>query len=118
LLDRSAAHTDTQVPAALPARRALQGNNAFAAAADDGTGTAAMDIDMEEQAAGYQYAYSKLATAGTPTRGVVTYAGDMRLHVAQEFTRLLGAEPGVKTLVGLADRTLVGPFFASLGAFT
>jgi exportin-2 (importin alpha re-exporter) len=89
--------------------------NAFAAAADDGTGTGATEIDLEEQAAGYQAAYSKLATAGTPTRDVIAYAGDVRLHVAREFTRLLGAEPGVKTLVGLADQSLVGPFFASLG---
>ncbi|KAN0129949.1 Cse1 domain containing protein [Lactarius tabidus] len=83
--------------------------NAFSAAADDGTGTGATEICLEEQAT-----YSKLATA-TPTRDVVAYAGDVCLHVACGFTRLLGADPGMKALVGLADRSLVGPFFASLG---
>jgi hypothetical protein len=87
--------------------------NVFSAAADDGTSTGAMEIYLEEQAT-----YSKLATAGTPTQDVVAYAGDVCLHVACEFTRLLGADPGMKTLVGLADRSLVGPFFASLGFST
>jgi len=89
--------------------------NAFAAQDDDGTGTGATEIDLEEQAAGYQAAYSKLATAGTPALDVVAYAGDVRLHVAREFTRLLGAEPGVKTLITQADGSVVGPFLASLG---
>lgn len=89
--------------------------NAFATTNDDGAGTGATEIDLEEQAAGYQAAYSKLATAGAPERDVVAYAGNVRLHVAREFTRLLGAEPGVKTLVGQADQSQVGPFLASLG---
>jgi hypothetical protein len=87
--------------------------HAFTAQGNHGTGTGATEIDMEEQAA-----YSKLATASTLTRDRVAYAGDVRLHVAQELTRLLGAEPGVKTLVELADLSLVGPFFASLGVST
>ena len=45
---------------------------------------------------------------------MVAYAGDVRVHVAREFTRLLGAEPGMKTLVGMAE----GSFFASLGVST
>lgn len=89
--------------------------NAFAAPDDDGTGTGATEIDLEEQAAGYQAAYSKLAAAGAPARDVVAYAGDVRVHVAREFTRLLSAEPGVKTLVGQADQSQVGPFLLSLG---
>ena len=55
--------------------------------------------------------HSKLATAGTPAQNVVAYAGDMRVHVARVFTRLLGAEPRMKTLVGMAK----GSFIASLG---
>ncbi|KAI9431167.1 importin alpha re-exporter [Lactarius indigo] len=89
--------------------------NSFAAQEDDGTGTGATEIDLEEQAAGYQAAYSKLAAAGAQARDVVAYAGDVRVHVAREFTRLLGAEPGVKTLVRQADQNQVGPFLLSLG---
>ena len=45
---------------------------------------------------------------------MVACAGDVRVHVAREFTRLLGGEPGMKTLVGRAE----GSFFASLGVST
>jgi exportin-2 (importin alpha re-exporter) len=89
--------------------------NAFAAPDDDGTGTGATEIDLEEQAAGYQAGYSKLAAAGAPARDVVAYAGDVRSHVAREYTRLLSAQPGVMTLVRQADQTQVGPFLLSLG---
>ncbi|KAN0129953.1 Armadillo-type fold [Lactarius tabidus] len=99
---------EAKVPATRPARRLFRETHT-----NDGTDTGAMEIDMEEQAA-----YSKLATTSTLTRDVVAYAGDVCLHVACEFTRLLGAEPSVKTLVELADRSLVGPFFASLGVST
>ena len=73
-----------------------------------------MEIDLEEQAAVYQAAYSKLTTAGTQVQDVVAYAGDVRVHVAREFIRLLGGEPGMKTLVGMVE----GSFFASLGVST
>ena len=52
--------------------------------------------------------------AGTPAQDVVAYVGDVRVHVAREFTCLLGAEPGTKTLVGMTE----GSSFASLGVFT
>lgn len=58
-------------------------SNVFAAEADAGTG--ATKIDLEEKAARCQAAYSKLATAGTPARDVVAYAGDVRVRVAREF---------------------------------
>ena len=75
--------------------RLFKETNAFAAPGDDDTGTGATEIDLEEQAAGYQAAYSKLAAAGAPARDVVAYAEDVCLHVAREFTRLLSAEPGM-----------------------
>ena len=52
-----------------------------ALAADASTG--AMKIDLEEQAAGYKVAYSKLALAGTPAQNVVAYPGDVRVHAAR-----------------------------------
>ena len=111
----SGAHTDYTHRSPLLGKLAglFRESNALAAdASNDGTG--ATEIDLEEQAAGYQAAYSKLATAGTPSRDVVAYAGDVCVHVAREFTRLLGTEPGMKTLVGMAE----GSFFASLGVST
>ena len=78
------------------------------------TGTGATEIDLEEQAARYQAAYSKLTTANTPMQDMVAYAGDVRMHVAREFTQLMRAEPGMKMLMGMAE----GSFFASLGVST
>ena len=86
---------------------------AFAAAEDAGTGVT--DIDLEEQAAGYQAAYSKLATAAAPPPDVVAYAGDVRSYVAGEVTRLFSTEPNVKTLVVQADQAQIRPFLSSLG---
>ncbi|KAI0248954.1 importin alpha re-exporter [Lactifluus subvellereus] len=86
---------------------------AFAAAEDAGTGVT--DIDLEEQAVGYQAAYSKLAAAATPPPDLVAYVGNVRSYVAGQFTRLLGTEPDVKTLVEQADQSQLRPFLSSLG---
>lgn len=95
---------------------------AFSSTADAGTsnGTGMTNIDLEEQAAGYQAAYSKLATAVVPQVDVVAYAGngDVRSYVAGEFTRLFGAQPDVvRTLVGQqqVDQSLIRQFLSSLG---
>jgi exportin-2 (importin alpha re-exporter) len=92
---------------------------AFSSTTDTSTGTGMTNIDLEEQAAGYQAAYSKLATAIVPQADVVAYAGngDVRSYVAGEFTRLFGAQPDVvRTLVGQqADQSLIRPFLSSLG---
>ena len=106
-MQASGAHTDYAPRSPLLGQLAglFRESNAFAAdASNDGTG--ATEIDLEEQAAGYQAAYSKLATAGTPSRDVVAYAGDVCVHVAREFTRLLGTEPGMKTLGWRRARSL------------
>ena len=100
-------------------------SKAFASttAAEDagtGNGTGVTNIDLEEQAAGYQVAYSKLATAVVPQADVVAYAGngDVRSYVAGEFTRLFGAQPDVvRTLIGQqqTDQSLIRPFLSSIG---
>jgi exportin-2 (importin alpha re-exporter) len=97
---------------------------AFASTADAGTGTGGgtgvTNIDLEEQAAGYQAAYSKLATAAVPQVDVVAYAGngDVRSYVSGEFTRLFGTQPDVvRTLVGQqqTDQSLIRSFLLGLG---
>ena len=101
--------TESAVPVTRPACRAVEGIECFAAHAT--ARTFATELDLDEQAAGYQAAYSNLATAGRPAQDVVAYASDIRMLVAREFTRLLEVEPGMKTLVGMAE----GSFFTSLG---
>jgi exportin-2 (importin alpha re-exporter) len=86
---------------------------AFTTAEDAGTGVT--DIDLEEQAVGYQAAYSKLATAATPAPDLVAYAGNVRSYVAGEVTRLFSTEPEVKALVAQADQTQIRPFLSGLG---
>lgn len=86
---------------------------AFAVAEDAGTGVT--DIDLEEQAAGYQAAYSKLAAAATSPPDLVAYVGNARSYVTGEFTRLLSTEPDVKTLVEQADQSQLRPFLSGLG---
>jgi exportin-2 (importin alpha re-exporter) len=86
---------------------------AFAAAEDAGTGVT--NIDLEEQAAGYQAAYSKLAAATAPPPDLVAYVGNVRSYVAGEFTRLLSTEPNVKMLVEQVDQNQLRPFLSGLG---
>ncbi|KAI0283530.1 CAS/CSE protein [Russula brevipes] len=86
---------------------------AFATAEDAGTGLT--NIDLEEQAAGYQAAYSKLATAATPPRDPVAYAGNVRTYVTGEITRLVATQPDVKALIAQADQSQIRPFLSSLG---
>jgi exportin-2 (importin alpha re-exporter) len=86
---------------------------AFAAAQDAGTGLT--NIDLEEQAAGYQAAYSKLATAATPPPDPVAYAGNVRTYVTGEVTRLVATQPDVKVLIAQADQSQIRPFLSSLG---
>ena len=76
--------------------------NGFAAPDDDGTGTGATEIDFEVQAAVYQAAYSKLAAAGR--RGTWSHMREMCVCMSR-----------VRTLVGQADQSQVGPFLLSLG---
>jgi exportin-2 (importin alpha re-exporter) len=98
-------------------------SKAFSSTAADAVsanGTGMTNIDLEEQVAGYQAAYSKLATAVMPQADVVAYAGngDVRSYVAGEFTRLFGAQPDVlRTLVGQqqADQNLIRSFLSNLG---
>jgi exportin-2 (importin alpha re-exporter) len=92
------------------------------AAADAGTGsgTGVTNIDLEEQAAGYQASYSRLTTAVVPQADVVAYAGngDVRPYVSGEFTRLLGAQPDVvRRLIGQeqADQNMIRSFLLNLG---
>ncbi|KAI0045803.1 importin alpha re-exporter [Auriscalpium vulgare] len=68
-------------------------------------------IDLEEQAAGYQAAYSRLAAADAAPEDVVAYAGDVRAYVGRE---LASAQPSVKQLIGRADPDAVGWFVRGL----
>jgi exportin-2 (importin alpha re-exporter) len=74
-------------------------------------------IDFEEQTAGYQAAYSKLATAERAEADPVGYVQNPQQFVGEHlvaFSKAYGQ--GMSTLVASADATVVGPFLQGLAA--
>ena len=71
-------------------------------------------IDYEEQTAGYQAAYSRLAASETVSVDPVAYVRDPRDFLGQELSKLAQRDPRVKSLISAADPSLVGPFLQSL----
>lgn len=72
-------------------------------------------IDYEEQTAGYQAAYSRLAASESAAVDPVAFVRDPREYLAQELGRAEKAEPRVKSLVAAANQVVVGPFLQTLG---
>ena len=72
------------------------------------------EIDYEEQTAGYQAAYSRLAASETIPVDPVAYVRDPREFLGQELSRLVKADPRVKSLL-TADAS-VAPFLRALAA--
>lgn len=74
------------------------------------------NIDYEEQTAGYQAAYSRLAASETVSVDPVAYVRDPREFLGQELVKLSRRDPRVKALVSAADAAVVGPFLQGLAA--
>ncbi|KAF5378153.1 hypothetical protein D9615_007619 [Tricholomella constricta] len=71
-------------------------------------------IDFEEQTAGYQAAYSRLAASETPEPDPMEYVRDPQQFLGQELVRLSKSHgEGVKTMIAAAH---VGPFVQVLAA--
>ncbi|KDQ49269.1 hypothetical protein JAAARDRAFT_201016 [Jaapia argillacea MUCL 33604] len=73
-------------------------------------------IDYEEQTAGYQAAYSRLAASEGPSADPVGYVKDPREYLGQELVRLSKSDPRVRNLLGAGDANVVGPFVQALTA--
>ncbi|OCH89837.1 Cse1-domain-containing protein [Obba rivulosa] len=74
------------------------------------------NIDYEEQTAGYQAAYSRLAASESGPVDPVAYVRDPREFLGQELVKLSQRDQRVKAVVSAADQTVVGPFLQSLAA--
>ncbi|EIN12120.1 importin alpha re-exporter [Punctularia strigosozonata HHB-11173 SS5] len=73
-------------------------------------------IDYEEQNAGYQAAYSKLAASeGAPVDPVASIR-DPREYLGQELVRVSKTTPVVKSLIRAGDSSVVTPFVQQLAA--
>lgn len=73
-------------------------------------------VDYDEQTAGYQAAYSRLAASESVAADPVAYVRDSREFLGQELVRLSKSEPRVKSLLGTADPAVTEPFLRSLSA--
>ncbi|OJT05838.1 Importin-alpha re-exporter [Trametes pubescens] len=73
-------------------------------------------IDYEEQTAGYQAAYSRLAAAETAPVDPVAHVRDLPAFVGQEFAGLSGRFPDVAGWVGQTDANLTGTFLQGLAS--
>ncbi|KAI0340315.1 Cse1-domain-containing protein [Trametopsis cervina] len=71
-------------------------------------------IDYEEQTAGYQAAYSRLAASESVSVDPVAYVRDPRDFLGQELVRLSKQDPRVKSL--LQANPEVGPFVHALAS--
>ncbi|TDL23186.1 Cse1-domain-containing protein [Rickenella mellea] len=72
-------------------------------------------IDFEEQTAGYQAAYSKLAASETAQDDPLAYVADTKEYIAQELGRALQSDQRLGSLVKMSVQTHVKPFLVSLG---
>ncbi|KAI9001554.1 Cse1-domain-containing protein [Trametes punicea] len=73
-------------------------------------------IDYEEQTAGYQAAYSRLAAAESVPVDPVAHIKDLRAFVGQALANLSSRNADVKTMVAATDASVTGPFVQALAA--
>ena len=73
-------------------------------------------IDYEEQTAGYQAAYSRLAAAEAAPVDPVAHVKDLRAFVGQELSGLAKRDPRVKQWVSATDASVTRPFVQALAA--
>ncbi|KAI0350026.1 Cse1-domain-containing protein [Trametes cingulata] len=73
-------------------------------------------VDYEEQTAGYQAAYSRLAAAEAAPVDPVAHIKDLRAFLGQELSGLASRSEGVKQWIALTDASVTGPFLQGLAA--
>lgn len=71
-------------------------------------------IDYEEQTAGYQAAYSRLAASESPEIDPVAYVANPQQFVGERLVAFSKTQQKATTLIAAADRQVVGPFLQAL----
>ena len=74
------------------------------------------EIDHEEQNAGYQAAYSRLAASEAAPVDPVAWVSDPKEYLGQELVRLSKNDPRVKSLLTLSDGAITGTFLKALAS--
>jgi exportin-2 (importin alpha re-exporter) len=72
------------------------------------------EIDYEEQTAGYQAAYSRLAASESAAVDPVAYVGDVQAYLGQELVRASRADGRIKELLQAGSPEVVSQFVQSL----
>ena len=73
-------------------------------------------IDYEEQTAGYQAAYSRLAAAEAAPVDPVAHVKDLKAFVGQELSQASARDQRVKGWIGTTDTSITAPFVQALAA--
>ncbi|KAK7436636.1 importin-alpha export receptor [Stygiomarasmius scandens] len=75
------------------------------------------EIDYEEQTAGYQAAYSRLAGSSSAEKDPVEYVPDPQAYLGQEMVRFCREQgQGAKELLGKGDAGVLQPFLSSMAS--
>lgn len=96
--------THNSRPLAFTALLQLFGSQASAVKPDEDPDAGITSIDYEEQTAGYQVAYSKLAASETARPDPVGYAGDAKRYLLDELARAV-QRTGGNVWTGLIQRS-------------
>ncbi|KAF7370763.1 Importin N-terminal domain-containing protein [Mycena sanguinolenta] len=89
----------------------LAGATTSTTTTDDNTSVGITDIDQEEQTAGYQAAYSRLAASETTETDPVAYVRDPEEFLRNELREMRGRNgQQLQTLLAATDANIVGPF--------
>lgn len=90
----------------------------LASKTEDDPHAALTEIDYEEQTAGYQAAYSRLAASESTEVDPVGYVQNPREFLGQELVQFSKEAGGgqVRQLISAADQAIVGSFVQALAA--
>ncbi|KAJ7281661.1 CAS/CSE protein [Mycena rebaudengoi] len=90
----------------------LAGATSAARTGDDASNSVGnTEVDQEEQSAGYQAAYSRLAASESAEADPVGYVRDAEEYLRSELGQLRGRYgPQLQALLSAADANIVGPF--------
>lgn len=89
----------------------LAGATTSSKTGDDTASVGLTEVDQEEQTAGYQAAYSRLAASETTETDPVSYVRDPEEYLRNELREMRGRNgQQLQTLLSAADASVVGPF--------
>ncbi|KAF8513582.1 CAS/CSE protein [Hysterangium stoloniferum] len=73
-------------------------------------------VDVEEQNAGYQAAYSRLAASEVVPTDPVAKISDPQAFLGQELSRAAQEDHQIRNMISTSDETISGPFLQALAA--